>query len=289
MKRVLLSTTVLSILILVGIPASSSSPIHPQESVSIHLMLGNPSDATEEETNSDNFLLIKPQFVLSYNKTKGEPNWVSWHIESKDLGTIRRKTIGNPFTSDSTLPASWRIKPSDYKFSVTGMQRGHMCPSADRNKSLASARATFVMSNMMPQIKPLNEGIWGDLEEYERKLVNEEGKEVYIVAGGAGSLRKIANGRLNVPKTTWKIILVLSEGDNDLSRINRNTRVIAVNMPNSARQIGRKKWQDFRTSVDSIEAETGFDFLSEVSAAIQAIIEAKTDDTAIVWLSRRQP
>lgn len=281
MKRLfILALAFLTVSTVAGFRVSSSAP-NPQASVSVHLLLGNPSGATTNQTNSDNLLLVKPRFALSYNKSKGTPNWVSWHIDMSELGRFTRTQIGNPFVVDTSLPVSWRIRPTDYHFSETGMQRGHMCPSADRNRTIARARSTFVMSNMVPQIKELNEEIWGDLEAYERDLVRDEGNEVYIVAGCSGSKGMIRD-RVNIPEKCWKIIVVLTAAtSNDLARINANTRVIAAQMPNTASLIGNKKWFDFRTTVDAIEAETGFDFLSEVSASIQAVIEARKDTVAI--------
>ena len=56
--------------------------------------------------------------------------------------------------------------------------------NADRTRNEADNSATFLMSNMMPQVPELTRGVWGDLEEYCRELV-EQGKELCI-SGGAG-------------------------------------------------------------------------------------------------------
>jgi endonuclease G len=37
-------------------------------------------------------------------------------------------------------------------------------------------------------------------------------------------------------------------------------------------------WKSYRTSVDAIEAATGYDLLSNVSASIQQIVEAQVDN-----------
>src|SRR6266542_3159125 len=50
-----------------------------------NLLLGNPSNATGDPQQADNYLVERPQFVLSYNRTKGGPNWVSWHVQRSDL------------------------------------------------------------------------------------------------------------------------------------------------------------------------------------------------------------
>lgn len=61
-----------------------SAPLasHVQESVNLHLTLGNPSDAKVDAGDKDNHLLVKPQFVFSYNDSRGVPNWVKHFANS---------------------------------------------------------------------------------------------------------------------------------------------------------------------------------------------------------------
>ena len=65
-------------------------------------------------------------------------------------------------------------------------------------------------------------------------------------------------------------------GQNDVQRINENTRIIAVNIPNQ-NSVGVDSWKKYRVSVDELEALTGFDFLSNVPTDIQAVIEGIVD------------
>jgi endonuclease G len=105
-----------------------------------------------------------------------------------------------------------------------------------------------------------------------------EGNELYIYSGGYGIQKMIDSGRVTVPLRTWKIIVVLPAGENDLERINDSTRVIAVDMPNSNNEIGKNDdWKNFRVCVDDIERKTGFDFLSNVPQRIQSRIEKIID------------
>jgi endonuclease G len=62
-----------------------------------------------------------------------------------------------------------------------------------------------------------------------------------------------------------------------LYRIGTDTRVIAVNIPNT-NQAGATNWRDYRVSVDALEKLTGFDFLSDVPKDIQSVIEARVDN-----------
>ena len=86
----------------------------------------------------------------------------------------------------------------------------------------------------------------------------------------------LANGKLTVPSTLWKIIVVLPTGSDDAARISPNTRIIAVNIPNN-QSAADKPWRAYITSVDDLENLTGYDFLSKVPIDIQRIIERRID------------
>ncbi|PNJ93928.1 nuclease, partial [Cylindrospermopsis raciborskii C04] len=43
-----------------------------------HLLLGNPSSAKNSLDSSDNYLMVKKQYALSYNRSHGTANWVAW-------------------------------------------------------------------------------------------------------------------------------------------------------------------------------------------------------------------
>ncbi|MGA7936556.1 MAG: DNA/RNA non-specific endonuclease, partial [Kovacikia sp.] len=204
-------------------PSSVSIPTAtPREAV--HLTMGNPSQAS---TQPDNFLLLRPQYALSYNASKGIPNWVSWQLNQSWLGPVDRQ---NDFRPDETLPPNfYHVTPSDY--SGTGYDRGHQAPSADRTRNAEDNSATFLMSNMIPQAPDLNRGPWEKLESYARQLVSE-GKELYITAGVEGQKDTLAGGKISVPTRNWKVIVVLDKPGLGLNGVTATTRVIAVDMPN---------------------------------------------------------
>ncbi|BAY66949.1 DNA/RNA non-specific endonuclease (plasmid) [Calothrix brevissima NIES-22] len=252
-------------------PAPSFKPTTPNTSKSVHLLLGNPSKATENVANPDNYLMIKPQYVLSYNNTKGTPNWVSWQLNQSWLGSADRQ---NNFRPDSTLPTGFvRVTPTMYAGS--GYDKGHVAPSADRTKTADDNSATFLMTNMMPQTPDNNRNTWGNLEDYCRELVSQ-GKELYIVAGPSGNLGEPLKGKVTIPKSTWKVVVVLDKPGSGLNGITASTRVIAVNIPNE--QQLDNNWRTYKVSVDELEKLTGYDFLSNVSPNIQASIESKVDN-----------
>src|SRR4029078_5774068 len=142
---------------------------------------------------------------------------------------------------------------------------------------------TYLMTNMLPQAPDQNQGPWANMENDLRTLVGNQ-NEMYIVSGplgvgGArsnGSANTIANGHITVPQFTWKVVLVLPKGDDDLSRVNAATQTIAVLIPNT-QGIRNNDWHMYLTTVDNIEALTGYDFFSNVPDAIENAIEAGTN------------
>lgn len=246
------------------------------------MLLGNPSGATASTSNPENYLMTKPQYALSYSRSRGIPNWVSWHVSKDWLGDAPRQ---DNFRSDNTLPQGWyRVTSGSY--TNTGFNRGHNTPSADRTSSEEDNAATFLMTNIIPQAPRNNQETWAGLEDYTRKLV-ENGMEVYVVmgsygiggTGSEGTAKKIDDGRVTVPSRIWKVLVILPEGNNDLARITANTRVIAINTPNT--NSVRADWATYRTTVDAIEKATGYDLLSSLPDQLEAVLESRVDKVLI--------
>ncbi|NCJ05336.1 DNA/RNA non-specific endonuclease [Synechococcales cyanobacterium C] len=235
-----------------------------------HLAMGNPSGASVSTPN--NYLMQKPQYALSYNNSTRIPNWVSWQLNTDWLGDAPRQ---NDFRPDESLPRGWyQVVPQDYTGS--GYDRGHMIPSGDRTRTAEDNSATFLMTNILPQTPDNNQGPWAVLESECRTLARE-GKELYILSGGYGRRRTIAEGRVIPPQHLWKVIVVIDEPSRGIRGVTPQTRVIAVDMPNE-QGIRMADWRTFRVSVDALEATTGYDFLSNLPQALQRTLEAAVDN-----------
>jgi len=240
-----------------------------------NLKAGNPSKATTDPANTDNYLLLKPQYVLSYSKSRNLANWASWQLNRSWMGDAERQ---NNFRPDPALPKGWyRVTTKDYTGS--GFDRGHLVNSEDRGQSVETNSSTFLMTNIIPQAPDNNQGVWVQLEEFSRDLA-KEGKELYIIAGGHGTggegkngEASLLKGKIAVPATMWKVILVLDDPSKGLAGVTASTRAIAVVMPN--KQVRDGKWQDFCTTVEDVQKLTGYDFFSNVPPDIQKQIESK--------------
>ena len=244
---------------------SAGAPV--PEPPSVHLVFGNPSNAVADLQQGDNYLMEKPSFALSYNKDKGTPNWVSWHLADTWTGNLPRTET---FRADPAMSPDWyRVQSTDY--SGSDFVRGQMIPDTDRNNaaSLPLNQETFLMSNVVP-LSQDNQAAWNDFDNYLHSLL--PGNEIYVVAGPAGAASTIASGHVTVPTATWKVALVLPAGENDLARVTAATRTIAVIVPN-VDGIDHD-WHSYLTTVDAVEALTGYDFFSNVPTNVSNAIEA---------------
>lgn len=236
------------------------------------ILLGNPTNATTDVANENNYLMVKPQYTLAYNRSTATPRWVAWRLDSSWIGTTPRQDDYRP---DPALPAGWyQVQDNDY--SGSGYDRGHMCPSGDRTNSVPNNSATFLMTNFVPQLSANNQGPWEELESYCRTLA-AQGNEIYIVTGPYGSIGTIAQGRVTVPQYTWKVVLVIPNGTNDLARINKGTRAFGQIVPNFPPLNINAPWRQYRVTVDAVEQLTGYNFFSEIPINTQAIIERRRD------------
>jgi endonuclease G len=134
----------------------------PSPQPSVHLFFGNPSNANQSDPG--NYLIVGEGSVISYNDSRGTPNWVSWRTAKSDLGPSLKRP---EFRPDPRLPAWFaRISYSDY--SGSGYDRGHVVPSADRFADKILNEETFFMTNIVPQTPALNQYAWEKLESYAR-------------------------------------------------------------------------------------------------------------------------
>jgi endonuclease G len=218
--------------------------------------------------DSNDHIIDRPQYVVSYSKELNVANWVAYHLTTDDYGTTPR--YSKNFITDTTLPDGYyRVKHSDYTNS--GYDRGHLVKSEDRTRTIEDNISTFILTNIIPQTPDLNRLIWLQFENYLKDLVQKNNKNLYIVTGGVYyNLPKIKD-RVSIPDSCWKVVLVLDSGQ-VLSDVNLQTQTIAVMMPNQNGLKGRS-WTEFIRSVRQIEVATGYDFFGNLPTDIQGIIE----------------
>lgn len=142
-------------------------------------------------------------YDIIYNQDNLSPECVYYLLQTDDFkGSILKKP--KYFKMDSKLPPP-RRKNKDFKF--TNYQRGHLCPSGDRDGRKDWFKDTFVTSNIVPMTPAVNGGVWKDIEEECRSLVLS-GHKLRIVCGTfSGKCNTTPCGRKQwfVPDTLYKM------------------------------------------------------------------------------------
>lgn len=252
-----------------GSPPPAPAASAQGTSGTVHLALGAPRDGTPD----DDYLMVKPQYALSYNRQRNVANWVSWNLDASYFGPAPRHK--GRFLADGSLPVGfYHVEDRDYAGS--GFDRGHMVRSEERTRTPEDNTATFLLPNVLPQRHDLNAGPWLRLEDYCQDLSQKEGKELYVTAGGlfSASPETIGHG-VAVPESCFKIVVVLDRGQG-VADITVKTRIIAVIMPNTT-GILDQPWGQYRTSVSEIERRTGYSFLTAVPEPTRSALAARID------------
>ena len=241
-------------------------------------------DPTPANTSNPNDLLIRrPQYTLSYNESRGTPNWVAYELDARQI--VAGQDRCNCFTADPTLPNDKQIFTSDY--TNGGFDRGHMARSFDRTAANGDNASTFYLTNIVPQQADLNQGVWAQFENALGDSAQKGGRAVYIITGPlysrSHSLTFLKNeGKVAVPDSTWKIALIGPRNSgNPFTRGNVQSwddvpglTILAVNMPNVS-GVRNDPWSKYRTTVTKIEEATGYRLLSLLNAAFRSAIEVK--------------
>ncbi len=300
MKRLLPSTwTLLLVLtfaackkhveeIIPTVPSVVNPPVTTPPTDNDPLLLGNPTNAVNSESYPENYLKDNTYYKLAYSRSKATPIWVGWHLQSEDLGSSSRQDDFRP----DVLPLGWYTVETSH-YSNSGFDRGHNCPSADRTTTLAANSSTFLMTNIFPQAPLLNQGPWEGLEDFVRNTLVGSNNEAYIYMGNYGqggigtngAANKIYNNLINVPAYVWKVVVVMPKGNGDLARINRNTTVLAVNMPNntqlySTNAAGKAAWRNYVVSVKALEQEANnngipLSLFKDVADSVRGLLKDK--------------
>lgn len=203
-------------------------------------------------------VIYRKAYILSYNKDTKLPNWVAWHLTADHSeGHVPRS---NDYREDLDIPSP-RATNEDYK--SVSWTRGHMCPAGDNKWDIEAMRESNLLTNICPQHRSLNSGLWNKIEQDCRTWAKKYG-DVYIVCGPVLLNREhetIGKNKVVVPEAFFKVILCLQGKPKAIGFIIRNNE-------------GKKKKDQFVNTVDEVERITGIDFFPALPDDIEKEVEA---------------
>ena len=103
--------------------------------------------------------LVNPGYVTAYDYGIMQPRYILQEI-SRVEQLIEYERIDS-FREDDRIPESFRQQLEHYTGS--GYDRGHLAPSADLRTQDENS-ASFLLTNMSPQLGRFNRGVWKELE-----------------------------------------------------------------------------------------------------------------------------
>ena len=194
-------------------------------------------------------------YALGYKAAWKTARWVTYRLTDDEVLTqVARRS--DEFAPDPEIANGPQLE--DYWGS--GYDRGHLAPAADMKWSRQAMTECFYLSNMVPQDRGNNAGIWNEIENTVRGFACAEGS-VFVVTGPVTPdppVLSIGKGRVAVPTELWKVVYDETPPEKMIGFIVPNRNV-------------KGKPRDFACSVAEVEKRTGLEFFKKLPADKQAL------------------
>ena len=254
MKRTI---TILSILII-------SIAVFSHEIHCKHFLYGMPQGSPDT-----NDIIIRDCYALSSDDNTKFADWVCYRLTKAEItGSVSQTRT---WKADPWLDETETLEPNDYKDanSDIGTDRGHQAPLASF-KGTNCWSDTNYLSNITPQKSDLNQGAWKKLEDAVRHCISSSSDHNFTLWVITGPIYGDTTMKLpkadefhKVPKAYWKIVATKSG-----TGIQVNAFIMPQDTPRAAH------FQDYQTTVDEIEHDTGLDFFWALDDTLETPTEA---------------
>lgn len=237
---------------------------HADDSV---MFAGNPVQSREQLQGAVQ-ILENPGFRVGYSEARRQPVWVGFRAESvRGKPPLGARPAG--FSADARLahPVSSRAYASRKSGGL--YTRGHLAPNYLIGKLYGreGQAATFLMSNVSPQTRRLNELVWQRLEEAEIDIVAPAMGQVHVLTGPVfGDSPALLKSGVPVPDAFFRIWLDLLPSG--------KPRALAFIVPQDV--CGTEPLSRFLTTIDEVERRTQLDFYAPLEDALEDRLEASS-------------
>lgn len=199
-------------------------------------------------TQGHNRMIRHRYYFLSYSEQDEQAEWVAYILTLENLNKHKLHRF-NYFDTDDMIPGG---SSNHFDYMGSGYTRGHLAPASDMSFDSIANKESFYMSNISPQAREFNQGIWRELEENVRDWARSYNR-LFIVTGPvlkADAIKKIGKNLVTVPSLFYKVILQMDD---------TNTSGIGFIIPNA---VSNKPLNDYIYPIDSIEQITGINFFN---------------------------
>ncbi|MEM6397124.1 MAG: DNA/RNA non-specific endonuclease [Bacteroidota bacterium] len=190
-------------------------------------------------------------FSLSYDDDWEQAEWTAHILTGSQLRKPWNRREDN-WRKDSKVQGG---TATTYDYRGSGYDRGHLVPFADMAWNAEWADETFMMSNISPQARQFNQGIWRELEEVTRDWAKKFGR-LYVITGPVmtrdpkGEIGR--DTKVAIPAAYFKVLLDLEDPEQ---------KGIGFILPN---QVSYDPLFEYAASIDEVEELTGLNFFGEL-------------------------
>lgn len=206
-------------------------------------------------------------FMVGYSELRGDPLWVIYALAPPPADAPHLK---RPSRFEADWRSLTRIGHDDYDKS--GFDRGHLAPN--HAISLLYGRVgqqgSFLMTNIAPQTKALNQQVWERLEEIELDRLAPRFGKLWVVDGPVfddRTERLRSSLRVEVPDAFYKIFAA--------PQADGPPKMLAFIIPQTVK--GKEPLDRYVATVDEVEARTGFDFFPQLDKRWERAAEGTLD------------
>ncbi len=247
---------------------------------------GEPKVISTFNTNTWFRVLRNNGFIVGYSDLRGNPLWVEYALTPISDNAPRLKRPARFQTDWRSLN---RVSHDDY--TKSGFDRGHNAPNHAMSTIYGKygQADSFLMTNISPQRPKLNQQIWQRLEEAELSFFAKNFGKVWVITGPIFGEKpeqlKSTSWHIDIPKAFYKIY-VTEETDA------KPAFALAFIIPQTV--TGKESLTQFITTIDTVEAQTGLDFLSDFEDKTENHLEGTIETApwnlnAVNKISNRYP
>ena len=201
--------------------------------------------------------------VVYFNKNYRVPNCVAYELTNTMTSMADSREAEN--RNDYQFERDHNVKgcPDWWEYKESGYTRGHMAPAMDMRWNRTAMEQCFLMTNICPQVAEMNDGEWRHLEEAVHKW-SRTAERLIVFTGPifTDDMERIGrHSDIAVPERFFKVIYSPKQ--------NRAIAFVMENkeLPNS--------WTNYATTIDKVEALTGYNFLASLEDGVENVIESK--------------
>ena len=213
----------------------------------------------------DNQTVHYRSIVVYFNKYYRVPNCVAYELTNTMTSMADSRDAENRANYQFERDPQVKGCPDWWEYKESGFTRGHMAPAMDMRWDKTAMEQCFLMTNICPQVAEMNDGEWRHVEEAVHKWSRTAGRLV-VFTGPIFSqhMKRIGKHQdIAVPERFFKVVYSPKQ-----------RRAIAFVMDN---EYLPNSWTNYATTIDKVEALTGYDFLAALEDDVEDVVESRQD------------